>query len=208
MNVLTVFNAMSPFIQGRSLSELFAAHFMQNLPYGRFSPHCCIVCGRTMDDQEMFPPDRLTPRAICPGCWAKLTSTLSRQCWVCGGDLGSKFDRQRSQRHDLHYRIHGGICSDYFSLVSVRALGYVTGIRDDTRRGRHQPYGQYDHAAVQPAYEAANSKQPGAFSGPAGMIEHQSFDSVDSLLKQGRKNQDDVEVVYLPRRNQGRRRRW
>ena len=135
MDIRTVFSALAGFIRGRSLYELFPNEFMENIPYERVKSCCCIRCLRPMSNEDMFPRSRLTPRAICPECWVTLTVNLSEKCWVCGDYLENwRFDRQKSQRHDLHFRIHEGRCRDYFSLVSVKALGWNTGIREETNR--------------------------------------------------------------------------
>jgi hypothetical protein len=137
MNVLTIFSAMAPFIIDRSLYELFPAHFMKNLPYDRVRPYCCILCGKPMAQNEMFPPNRITPRAICSECWAALTASVNESCWICNDNLENwKIDRQYMQPRDLHFRLHGGKCRDYFSLVSAKALGQNTGIRVETHTFR------------------------------------------------------------------------
>lgn len=129
MNVLTVFSAMLPYVRGRALYELFPDEFMTNLPYDRVSPGCCILCLRHMRNDEMFPPDRITPRAICPTCWAPLTANVTQICWICLDSLESwRVKKQERHGGDLHFRIHEGKCRDYFSLVSAKALGQQTGI--------------------------------------------------------------------------------
>jgi hypothetical protein len=130
MNVLTRFSAMAPHIKGKCLNELFPANYLQNMPYQEVQPYHCIVpnCRQLMHHHEMFPKDRLTARAICPECWDALTSISTRECWVCGDDLDSKHNQQQFHPRDIHNRIHSGMCCDYFSLVSAKALGRDTGI--------------------------------------------------------------------------------
>jgi hypothetical protein len=131
MNVLTVFSAMAPYIRGKNLHELFPHQFMQNLPYDRVRPGCCIICVRPMGNYEMFPPGRITPRAVCPVCWSSLTSGVTQNCLVCLDSLESwRIQKQERQLGNLHLRIHEGKCRDYFSLVSAKALGKETGIID------------------------------------------------------------------------------
>lgn len=131
MNVISRFSVMAPYIRGKALHELFPSNYMVNLPYAQFPVHCCIRCGKAMSQHEMFPHGK-TPRAICPGCWNELTSSISVKCWVCHECLeSSKIDMQMHNPRDLHHRMHGGKCADYFSLESARMLGYETGIREE-----------------------------------------------------------------------------
>jgi hypothetical protein len=99
------------------------------------------------------------------------------------------------------------MCRDYFSLVSVRALGYVTGIREDSY-AHSRPYHHYDDDGVEGACEVVDSKQPRVLPAPVTMIEYQPVDTVDSLLGRRRGNQNDVEVVCLTKRKQERKGRW
>ena len=126
MNILLRFHAVIPHLTGKFLAEVFPHHFIENLPYNSVEPYHCIHpnCGRLMSHFEMFPPDRLTPRAVCPQCWAKMTSGFTEECWVCGDYLEEwRWKNQKTQPRDLHYRIHGSYCSDYFSVISAKALG-------------------------------------------------------------------------------------
>lgn len=124
MNVLHRAQAIIPHLKNMYLSVYYPKEFMQNLPYNPVQPGKCIRCYRNMAQHEMHPPGRITPRAICKECWAAMTSNLSQFCWVCGSLLDQGVLSQQQQApQDLHYRIHGGKCADYFSLVSAKALG-------------------------------------------------------------------------------------
>ena len=126
MNILLRFHAVVPHLTSKFLAEVFPHHFMENLPYNSVQPYHCIHpnCGRLMSHSEMFPPDRLSPRAICPQCWTKMTSDLYEECWVCGEYLEEwRWKNQKTQPRDIHYRIHGSYCADYFSIISAKALG-------------------------------------------------------------------------------------
>jgi hypothetical protein len=58
-----------------------------------------------------------------------MTNVISKKCWVCDEYLENwKIEMQKLQRFDIHFRIHEGKCRDYFSLVSVKALGQDPGI--------------------------------------------------------------------------------
>ena len=131
----TTFSAMAPFVQGRALRQLFSAQFMQNWPYHRVRPGCCInpVCGRQMSHEEMFPADKKTPRAMCPDCYAEWTRTVTEHCPVCGDYLENwRVDNQIHQAHEVTFRLHDGRCLDYFSLLSGKALGQCSGIIDES----------------------------------------------------------------------------
>jgi hypothetical protein len=131
MNVLSIAQAIVPHIRGSYLNQIFPEEFMQNLSHDRTQKGCCIACMRKMEQHEVYPPGRITPRAICPACWAAMTSNLSQDCWICGSPLDPQaIACQQHAPRDLHHRIHGGKCADYFSLVSARALGVETGVRE------------------------------------------------------------------------------
>ena len=135
MNVLERAKAIIPHIRNSYLNQHFPDNFMQNLPHDRVLIGCCIKCGRSMAQHEMHPPGKVTPRAICHQCWAVMTSYLSQDCWVCGNPLDkNQLSGQQYAPRDLHHRIHGGECADYFSIVSARALGVDTGVCE-----RNQP---------------------------------------------------------------------
>ena len=133
-NVLTRLSAMAPFVQGRSLRQLYPTQFMQNWPYHQVMPSCCInpACGRQMSYEEMFPADKNTPRALCPECYAEWTSAVTEQCPVCGDYLENwRIVNQTHQPHEVTFRLHDGRCLDYFSLLSGKALGQRVGIIDE-----------------------------------------------------------------------------
>ena len=187
MNVLTVFSAMAPYVRGRSLSELFPAHFMQNLPFNRIQQGCCIFCIRPMAYEEMFPPDRLTPRAICPECWAALTANISEACWVCGNYLEDwKINQQRIQLSELHFRIHGEKCGDYFSLCSAQGLGQHTGIRDalsPLNYSQHTPNVISRRRSVTPEHEFIDAEYEGLNSLPLSRNDARALPPPTELLK-------------------------
>ena len=118
-----------PHIRESYLDQHFPPAFMQNLPHDKVKVWCCIYCYMQMAQHQMFPPDRVTPRAICKSCWARLTAQVTIKCWVCGSVHDQQMlDYQRQAPQDIHYRIHEGKCMDYFALVSARALGVDTGV--------------------------------------------------------------------------------
>lgn len=132
MNVLTRFAAMQRCIMNKSIYRLYPDAWIENLHYTRLKEGCCIRCGRDMAHGEMYPTDRLTPRAICPSCWTIMTVGLTTDCWICGDPLEkSRSVNQKNYPHDLHYRIHDGKCCDLFSLASAKVLGQKTGILED-----------------------------------------------------------------------------
>ncbi len=102
---------------------------MQNLPHDKVQPGVVFIVIGDMAQHQMFPPDKITPRAICESCWARLTAQVTIKCWVCGSVHDQQMlDYQRQAPQDIHYRIHDGKCMDYFALVSARALGVDTGV--------------------------------------------------------------------------------
>ena len=131
-----------PKVRGKSLNQLFPQHFMDNLPYHKIKIGCCIQCGRRMSRHEMEPPGK-TPRAICPECYAKWTSEVTKKCPICDENLPNhKVQAQSSNPQEVSFRIHDGKCLDYFSIVSCKALGDdMSFLADETG---HQPQQKYD----------------------------------------------------------------
>jgi len=129
MHALDRASSIIPHIKGSYLFEHFPEEYMQNLSHDKVQPGCCIYCYERMSQHQMFPPDKITPRAICESCWAGLTAQVTIRCWVCGSVHDQQMlDYQRQAPQDIHYRIHEGKCMDYFALVSARALGVDTGV--------------------------------------------------------------------------------
>lgn len=150
MNVMTYFNAMQPYIQGKSIYQLFPSEYIQNIPFARHPPFHCINCGCGMTPDMIMPPGRITPRAICPHCWEQLTAELTDKCWVCGEDLEDhQLFSQEASPKDIHNRIHDvGQCRDYFSLVSARAMGHSTGILEENHFLANMPGNNPDEVIV------------------------------------------------------------
>lgn len=138
MNVFLLVHALVPVITGKYLSEIFPAQFMDNIPYQDIQPYRCIRpgCSRQMVEEEMFPPTQSTPSAVCFRCWSELTSNRNEECWVCGEYLEDwRFEMQRARPRDIRCRIHGLRCSDYWSIVSAKALGQNMGFLKDEAHG-------------------------------------------------------------------------
>jgi hypothetical protein len=111
-----------PKVRGKSLSQLFPQHFMDNLPYHKIKVGCCILDGRPMSRHEM-EPDNKTPRAICPDCYAKWTSQVTEICPICGESLpNNRVQVQREEPYEVALRIHDGKCLEYFATCSCKAL--------------------------------------------------------------------------------------
>lgn len=132
-NISARLQAVIPFIQGRSLYELYPNHFMQNWPYDRVQPYHCIGCGRRMSHEELWPANRATPRAMCPECYSQWTSAFTERCPVCGDYLEKwRIDNQKCSPNEVTFRLHDGRCLDYFSLLSGKALGQdMSFLRDE-----------------------------------------------------------------------------
>ena len=139
MNVLDYFNAMAPHIRGKSISELYSEEITSRLDYSKIQPGACLICGGQMDYDEMYPRDKLTPRATHAQCWQKLTSVQHSDCLVCGGQLDDfQIMKQAKFWGDLHNHIHDtGECAFYFSLCSAKVLGLETGIREERTVVQH-----------------------------------------------------------------------
>lgn len=133
MNVLDYFNAMAPHIQGKAISELYPAELTSKLDFAKVQPGACLICGDQMDYYEMYPQDKITPRATHAKCWHELISVQHSDCLVCGGRLDDfQVMAQRKFHGDLHHHIHEtGECAFYFSLCSAKVLGLETGIREE-----------------------------------------------------------------------------
>ena len=169
MNILLRFHAVVPHLTNKFLSEIFPHHFMENLPYNSAQPYHCIHpnCGRLMSHFEMFPPDRLTPRAVCPQCWTKMTSDLSEECFVCGEYLEEwRWKNQNTQPRDLRYRIHGSYCSDYFSIISAKALGQDMSFLGDEAHSLTRENPQYIDAQYQEMDPILINRGPAALPAP------------------------------------------
>ena len=169
MNVFLRFHAVIPHLTGKFLAEVFPHHFIENLPYNSVEPYHCIHpnCGRLMSHFEMFPPDRLTPRAVCPQCWAKMTSGFTEECWVCGDYLEEwRWKNQKTQPRDLHYRIHGSYCSDYFSVISAKALGQDMSFLRDEAHSLTKEHPQYIDVQYQEMAPIPINRGPEALPAP------------------------------------------
>jgi len=172
MNVIQYFQAMAPKIKGKSIHELFPAHFIQNMPFAKQGQFCCMECGKPMSDNEMKPPGRITPRAICPRCYGIMTAQTTAGCWVCGNYIGhedtKKTDKQRQAPHEIHHRLCGDNgCKFYFSLCSAYALGLHTGVKEHVYKGlnpspeqcqNRQPYHPHHH--LQQHHHRHQDRQP------------------------------------------------
>ena len=144
----------SPHVRGKSLSQLFPANFMANLPYDRVMVGHCIQCGRLMSRDEMQPPGRQTPRAMCQQCYDYWTSSQSDVCPICKEYLSNdKLNGQRMNPKEVSFRIHDGKCLDYFSIVSCKALGDDMSFLADENQAYNFNQFQPDHPNLQHLYE-------------------------------------------------------
>lgn len=151
MNVFLLVHALVPMLTDKYLAEIFPPNFMKNIPYRGAQPYHCIRpgCGILMGEVEMFPPDRL-PRAVCPRCWSELTSIRSEECWVCDDYLEDwRFEMQKLKPRDVRLRIHGLRCSDYWSILSVKALGQDMSFLRDEAHGLRKEHPQFIDAEYQ-----------------------------------------------------------
>lgn len=130
MNVLKRYKAMAKYMHGTFLSSHFPEHYIQTLPYEGIKRGHCLRCKHPMTADQMHPPGRITPRAICPTCWMELTNQVTTECWVCGFRLDDHSIQAQSRNpRDLHHRVHQhDKCIDYFSLLSAHILGEQTGV--------------------------------------------------------------------------------
>ena len=126
MNVYLFFHVLAPYLREKGLDDLFPRHFMNNFPYHAVKSHHCIVagCGRGMGNEHMFLGHNGFPSAICSFCFSEMTSNPSEECWVCGDYLEDwRYEMQKVQPQNINFRMHELRCRDYFSIVSVKALG-------------------------------------------------------------------------------------
>jgi hypothetical protein len=125
-NVLEKLNAIIPYIQGEYLNNLYPPEFINNWAYNSVNPYRCISCSRRMTNNEMFPSNRATPRAVCKVCYDKWQFFIIRteRCRVCGDYLEKwRLDRFKANSQEISNRLHDGRCLDYFCLLSGKALG-------------------------------------------------------------------------------------
>jgi hypothetical protein len=130
MNSMHHFNAIAPWLKGKTIYELYPSEFRRTIDYLKVKPWLCLFCERNMTQNDIQPQGRQTPRPTHAHCWNKVTSVINPECLICGEDLD---DNQKSMQaqypQDLHYRIHDtGKCLDYFSLCSAKVFGIDTGI--------------------------------------------------------------------------------
>ena len=86
----------------------------------------CIGCNRQMSQEAMYPSDRLTPRAMCPACYSGWTRTITKVCPICYNSLNFwQIKAQEFHPLDVSYRICDGLCLEYFSAMSSKALGCI-----------------------------------------------------------------------------------
>jgi hypothetical protein len=126
MNVYLFFHVLVPYLREKCLEDLFPKRFMNSFPYDSVLVHRCIVngCGRPIDKREMFLDQNGFPSAICSSCFLEMTSRQTEECWVCGDSLEDwRLEMQKARPHDVDYKIHELRCRDYFSIVSVKAMG-------------------------------------------------------------------------------------
>lgn len=203
MNVLTYFNAMAPYIKGKSIYQLFPESFVENLPFARYQPFHCLGCACQMTPDMIMPPGKVTPRAICQNCWDQFTARFTGDCLVCNEPMeDAQVLNQQAAPKDLHHRIHGGKCRDYFSLVSARALGYETGILEENdfliNREGHKPV-ELIPKVKQPEQIPLKRVTPA--------LGHNPQQSVKDMLEQARQNRTfegkPVKEVLMQRNDKG-----
>jgi len=133
MHPIYRYEATLPYIEGKFLSQVYPAQFMQNLPFGKFSQNCCILCGVNMGHFDMFPHDKATPRATCQSCYNNWENIIfqKEQCIISGEWLSKeKLDAFHRDPHSLHNRLYDGRSEDYFCTHSVYAFGYSVPVLD------------------------------------------------------------------------------
>jgi len=169
MNILLLFHAVIPHLTGKFLAEVFPHRIVVNIPYNSVQPYHCIHpnCGRLMSHLEMFPPDGLTPSAICLRCSEELISGLTEECWACGDYIEEwRWKNQKTHPCDLYYRMHGLYCSDYFSVISAKALGQNMSFLRDEADSLTREHPQYIDAQYQEMAPFPINRGPAALPAP------------------------------------------
>jgi hypothetical protein len=126
MNVYLLFHVLAPFLREKSLEDLFPPHLMNNFPYHAVQSYHCIAagCDRRLSKTDVYFAHRGFPSAICSFCFSEMTANQSEECWVCGDYLEDwRYEMQKIQTQNINFRMHELRCRDYFSIVSVKALG-------------------------------------------------------------------------------------
>ena len=124
MDLIERLNALrdDPNLTGKYLIQIFPQSFLDRHPYHNVGHGCCIQCGREMYPNERNPPGK-TPRAICHDCYSTWTSQVTEMCPICGEDLSDdKVKAQSINPKDISHRICDGSCTDYFTIISCKAL--------------------------------------------------------------------------------------
>ena len=169
MNILLRFYAVIPHLTGKFLAEIFPHRIVENIPYKSVEPYRCIRpdCGRLMSRFEMFPPDGLSPGAICPRCRAALISVFTEECWACGNYIEEwRWKNQKTHSCDLYYRIHDLYCADYFSVISAKALGQNMSFLRDEAHSLTKEHPQYIDVQYQEMTPIPINHAPAALPAP------------------------------------------
>ena len=214
MHVLERAQAIAPYAKGKTLSDLgFGQEYMNWMPYGKFMPEKCVKCGCDRTHDQMYPPGRITPRAMCESCYKKWEQEIrSYQKCICGKRLPKEILRDfLADPYDLHNRFCSGKCADYFSLCSAYALGYDVWLEQITAKSiddfRSTPEGQrlfaeichttpalpepnHDPDVIDAEFEEIPVQKPFALPPPD--------DSLKVPSSWNRKTYRDKEVVFVP----------
>ena len=115
----------SPYVNGRTVEQLFPSVFIKKFPYYKAKESQCILCLGHMTHHELFPPDKITPRPMHQHCFEEWIWEITEECPICGEYLpNSKLQGQERHIKDIHYRICDGRCMDYYAYVASIVVGY------------------------------------------------------------------------------------
>jgi hypothetical protein len=201
MNVMHRFNEIKNEIEGKSIQELFSSDVWENWDFNSIQPGCCIYCGHKMSRDEMFPRDRVTPRAMHDQCFRQVIMDNRYSCIICGDVVDTSMISRRNQNpYDIHNLIHDGrksysTCMDFLALMSAKACGIDTGVYDE-----RQMYSNANARRVQPvrrAIAAPKTRRP-ALPIPEDQISPSNY--IDMIPEN-----DSMVYSHVPLKDGGRR---
>jgi len=111
----------------RNVPIHFRQEFLHRFPIDAVQRGHCLVCGRPLSYQEMFPQGK-APRYMCDCCYEGVAYSGPKQaCITCGGQLPQDkiYNRMRNPR-ELTHALHSGPCEDYHTLLAGVVLGVLS----------------------------------------------------------------------------------
>jgi hypothetical protein len=111
--------------EDKSVQELFPDLYVKpKFQYQNVFPRHCMICKRSVEDEDMWPPGRC-PRSMCEDCYQrKIVGVINERC-IISGDLLPKYktDAQFLNPRDVENNIADGPARDYYTLLACKVVG-------------------------------------------------------------------------------------